>query len=323
MVLARVSKVANDERRVGEVGGDIGDHFPPDDERWRGASSALFLEHAGRLIAARGGKIANIAVTIADGTVFFAETSVTMEQKEKALNEKQGLVKNGIFVESIEATLEPDDADVRLVVALDVITGKKRWERLVDLSGCGGDKMCAAYHDGLLLFFGSFSNHDGGMFRDGSLRWRRITTLKADSGDMVWSRPLNYLRRPLIVGDRIIIEPRSCNVYTGEIDTRPHPITGQQVPWEFLRPGHSCSITSASPNAIFYRSYWHAIYDMVEDRGLSLFGGIRPGCWLSLISGNGLLISPEASSGCTCSFPVRSTFVMTNKKERRARGWTV
>jgi outer membrane protein assembly factor BamB len=271
----------------------------------------------------RGDRIANIAVTIGDGTIFLAEVSVTAEQAEEALNQKQELVKSGIFEESIEATLEPKDADVRLVVALDAATGEKRWEKLVDLTGCGGDKMCAAYHDGLLLFFGSFSNHDGGMFRDGSLRWRRITTLQADTGNMVWSRPLNYLRRPLIVGDRIIIEPRSCNVYTGEIETRPHPITGQQVPWEFLRPGHSCSITSASPNAIFYRSYWHAIYDMVEDRGLTLFGGIRPGCWLSLISANGLLISPEASSGCTCSFPLRSTFVMTNKKQRRTRGWTV
>jgi outer membrane protein assembly factor BamB len=271
----------------------------------------------------RGGRIANIAVTIGDGTIFLAEASVTDEQREEALNEKQELVRSGIYQESVEATLEPEDADVRLVIALDAATGKKRWEKLVDLTGCGGDKMGAAYHDGLLLFFGSFSNHDGGMFREGSLKWRRITTLRADTGDVVWSRPLNYLRRPLIVGDRIIIEPRSCNVHTGEIETRPHPITGQQVPWEFLRPGHSCSITSASPNALLYRSYWHAIYDLVEDRGLTLFGGIRPGCWLSLIAANGLLISPEASSGCTCSFPIRSTFVMTNKNPRRAREWTV
>jgi outer membrane protein assembly factor BamB len=271
----------------------------------------------------RGSEIANIAVTIGDGTIFLAEASVTDEQREEALNERQELINSGIYEESVEATLEPEDTDVRLVIALDAATGEKRWEKLVDLTGCGGDKMCAAYHDGLLLFFGSFSNHDGGLFRDGSLRWRRITTLQADTGDMVWSRPLNYLRRPLIVGDRIIVEPRSCNVHTGEIEMLPHPITGQQVPWEFLRPGHSCSITSASPNALFYRSYWHAIYDLVEDRGLTLFGGIRPGCWLSLIAANGLLISPEASSGCTCSFPIRSTFVMASKNPRRSREWTV
>lgn len=44
--------------------GDIGAHFPPSDPRWRGAASRVFLEHAARLIAARGGTIANIDVTI-------------------------------------------------------------------------------------------------------------------------------------------------------------------------------------------------------------------------------------------------------------------
>jgi outer membrane protein assembly factor BamB len=270
-----------------------------------------------------GDKIANIAVTIGDGTIFFAEASVTEEQKASALEEKQELVKRGIYEEGDEASLGPEDADVRLIVALDIATGKKLWERPLDLTGCGGDKVGAAYHDGLLLFFGCFSNHDGGLFRDGSLTWRRITTLKGKTGDVVWSRPLNYLRRPLIVGDTIIIEPRACDVHTGEIKMRSHPITGQQVPWEFLRPGHSCSITSASPNAIFYRSYCHAVYDLVEDRGLTLLGAIRPGCWLSLIAANGLFTSPEASSGCTCSFPLRSTFVMTHRNPKRQRDWTV
>ena len=45
-------------------------------------------------------------------------------------------------------------------------------------------------------------------------------------------------------GDTIIIEPRACTVRTGEIVTRAHPVTGEQVPWEFLRPGHTCGITA-------------------------------------------------------------------------------
>lgn len=44
--------------------GDIGSHFPPSDERWRGAASHLFLEHARDLIAARGGVIDHVDVTI-------------------------------------------------------------------------------------------------------------------------------------------------------------------------------------------------------------------------------------------------------------------
>jgi 2-C-methyl-D-erythritol 4-phosphate cytidylyltransferase/2-C-methyl-D-erythritol 2,4-cyclodiphosphate synthase len=39
-------------------------HFPPSDPQWRGAPSDKFLRHAGELIAAQGGEIVNLDVTI-------------------------------------------------------------------------------------------------------------------------------------------------------------------------------------------------------------------------------------------------------------------
>jgi len=47
---------------IGE--GDIGQHFPPSDERWRGAASWKFLDHAASLVAAKGGVINHVDVTI-------------------------------------------------------------------------------------------------------------------------------------------------------------------------------------------------------------------------------------------------------------------
>ncbi|MBF0168144.1 MAG: bifunctional 2-C-methyl-D-erythritol 4-phosphate cytidylyltransferase/2-C-methyl-D-erythritol 2,4-cyclodiphosphate synthase [Alphaproteobacteria bacterium] len=44
--------------------GDIGYHFPPSDPQWKGASSDRFLAHAASLVAARGGRIVNLDVTI-------------------------------------------------------------------------------------------------------------------------------------------------------------------------------------------------------------------------------------------------------------------
>ncbi|OYD85161.1 bifunctional 2-C-methyl-D-erythritol 4-phosphate cytidylyltransferase/2-C-methyl-D-erythritol 2,4-cyclodiphosphate synthase (plasmid) [Azospirillum brasilense] len=44
--------------------GDIGSHFPPSDPQWRGADSALFLQHAVEMVTARGGRIAHVDVTI-------------------------------------------------------------------------------------------------------------------------------------------------------------------------------------------------------------------------------------------------------------------
>jgi len=50
---------------LGAIGeGDIGDHFPPTDPQWRGASSDLFLVHAADLVRGRGGRIVNVDVTL-------------------------------------------------------------------------------------------------------------------------------------------------------------------------------------------------------------------------------------------------------------------
>jgi 2-C-methyl-D-erythritol 4-phosphate cytidylyltransferase / 2-C-methyl-D-erythritol 2,4-cyclodiphosphate synthase len=50
---------------LGSIGaGDIGSHFPPSDAQWRGASSDRFLDHARGLVAAKGGVIDFIDLTI-------------------------------------------------------------------------------------------------------------------------------------------------------------------------------------------------------------------------------------------------------------------
>ncbi|MGE0745323.1 MAG: bifunctional 2-C-methyl-D-erythritol 4-phosphate cytidylyltransferase/2-C-methyl-D-erythritol 2,4-cyclodiphosphate synthase [Rhodospirillales bacterium] len=50
---------------LGAIGdGDIGSHFPPTDPQWRGAASHRFLRHAADRVAARGGLIAHVDVTL-------------------------------------------------------------------------------------------------------------------------------------------------------------------------------------------------------------------------------------------------------------------
>lgn len=44
--------------------GDIGAHFPPSDPKWKGAPSHIFLAHAAERVRARGGRIANVDVTL-------------------------------------------------------------------------------------------------------------------------------------------------------------------------------------------------------------------------------------------------------------------
>lgn len=44
--------------------GDIGEHFPPSDPRWKGAASSLFLGHAAELLRAKGAIIDHMDCTI-------------------------------------------------------------------------------------------------------------------------------------------------------------------------------------------------------------------------------------------------------------------
>jgi len=44
--------------------GDIGSHFPPSDDKWKGAASDKFLKYAVDRVTARGGRIANLEVTL-------------------------------------------------------------------------------------------------------------------------------------------------------------------------------------------------------------------------------------------------------------------
>ena len=44
--------------------GDIGQHFPPSDDRWKGADSMAFLTHCNSLLAERGYVVGNADVTV-------------------------------------------------------------------------------------------------------------------------------------------------------------------------------------------------------------------------------------------------------------------
>jgi hypothetical protein len=36
------------------------------------------------------------------------------------------------------------------------------------------------------------------------------------------------------------------------------------------------------------------------------FGGVRPGCWINSLPVGGLVLVPDASAGCQCSYQNRS-----------------
>lgn len=65
--------------------GDIGDHFPPSDPQWSGASSDRFLRFAVERVVARGGRIANLDVAIVTEAPRIAEHRAAMRQAIAAI----------------------------------------------------------------------------------------------------------------------------------------------------------------------------------------------------------------------------------------------
>ncbi len=84
---------------LGAVGaGDIGDHFPPTDPKWKGAASDLFLRHAVDLITARSGAIVNVDVTL------ICESPKIKPHREAMRQRLAGLLNLGIDRVSVKAT---------------------------------------------------------------------------------------------------------------------------------------------------------------------------------------------------------------------------
>lgn len=306
--------------------GWLPDHEPsPTDDRMMISDSLFAYDvESGELLWHREGHhIPQISLTLGEGRFYFVDGNLSESEKAQASSERERQIGEGTYLPHDESNLAYEDRDFRRVVAVNARTGETEWTKVMDLSGAGGNKLGAAFKDGRLLFFGHYSNHDQTPFAEGKLSWRRITVLNANNGDLYWSKPLNYRRRPLIVNDTLFVEPRAASLTTGEIKMRQHPITGEEVEWEFLRPGHSCGVVTATPNNLFFRSYSAAIVNLEQDSGLQLFGGTRPGCWNSMIPANGLLTMQEASAGCTCSYSLRTTVTMKTKRQKGPGEWAV
>ena len=78
--------------------GDIGEHFPPSEERWKGADSSLFLAHAVGLLRARGAIIDHVDCTI------IAEAPKVGPHRENMRGRIAAIAGLGIDQVSIKAT---------------------------------------------------------------------------------------------------------------------------------------------------------------------------------------------------------------------------
>ncbi len=285
------------------------------------ATQKLLWRHQGQYIS-------HVTIAIGDGRVFFVDASLTPEQRDDLLNaDKTELVKlTGKERARAEERLKA--ADVRMATALDAKTGVKAWAQPVDVTDCseigaGGGSLTLIYHNGHLVLGGANANgHYWEQYLAGEFERRRLVVLDAEKGNKIWAKDANYKSRPTVINNEIIAEPWGYDLYTGAPKTRQHPLTGEETPWLFSRPGHHCGAISATAHLMFYRSKTTAFYNLDSDEGTEHFGGQRLGCWINTIPANGLVMVPEASAGCVCLFSIASTLVFEPREQSRMK-WGV
>jgi len=135
----------------------------------------------------------------------------------------------------------------------------------------------------------------------------------AASGRKLWERRNSPaqgddFRLPVIRDEWIIAEPQAYNLRTGEPRMVQDALTGQMRPWKFTR-AYGCGPIAGCRNMLFFRSGTAGFYDFATE-STSTFGGVRPGCSITMIPANGLMILPEGSSGCSCSYNFQTSLAL-------------
>jgi outer membrane protein assembly factor BamB len=294
------------------------------------ATDAIFAidtETAEHLWFYEGGSISHRTIAIGDDDVFFIDSTITSEERERLLREdKTALQKlTGDAREIAEDRMKKQDA--RTAVSLNARTGQRNWAVGVDVTDCseigiGGGKLTLMYQNGVLILCGANANgHYWKQFIAGDFKRRRLVALDAETGYSKWKIDGNYRHRPIIVGNRVIAEPWAYELDSGKQIMRPHPLTGQDVPWSMIRPGHHCGMVTGSSKMLLFRSGYTGFYNLENDEGTRHFAGHRLGCWINAIPANGLVMIPEASAGCVCQFSIASTIVLEPRAPRRP--WTL
>ncbi|MBL7134253.1 MAG: chitobiase/beta-hexosaminidase C-terminal domain-containing protein, partial [Phycisphaerae bacterium] len=66
----------------------------------------------------------------------------------------------------------------------------------------------------------------------------------------------------------------------------------------------------SAPGMLLFRSATLGYRDVLADRPTTDYGGIRPGCWINTIPAGGLVLMPDATTGCKCSYLNKATIAL-------------
>jgi len=222
--------------------------------------------------------IRNNAIAIGNGHVYLIDRPLSVYDRPDK-NKKQ--TKNGSEVK---------DAASGILLALNMKTGKESWRVKENIYGTM--LVLSEPHDALLMAF------QDTRFKLLSELGGKMAAFRASDGKPLWDVKALYASRPVLNGRTIYAQPGAWDLLTGEKK-------------DFqLERSYGCGILTGSRNLLAFRSATLGYRDLTTEAGTENYGGIRPGCWINAIPAGGLLLLPEASNRCTCSYLLKATIAL-------------
>ena len=231
--------------------------------------------------------IRNNAIAIADGRVYLIDRPLAPADRIAAPQP------NGKH----RPLLAPGDHIGGTLIALDARNGQVLWKNDQNI---WGTQLAVSSPAGVLLMYYQGVKHS--FFKLPSEIGGRLAGFATDSGECQWDREAVFKTRPVINDGVVYAEGGAWNLKTG-----------QDVPWEFRR-SYGCGQIAASRHLMLFRSATLGYLDLSRDVGTENFGGIRPSCWFNAIPAGGLVLVPDGSSQCACSYQMQAWLALQPRR---------
>jgi outer membrane protein assembly factor BamB len=190
------------------------------------------------------------------------------------------------------------------LLALDLVTGREAWSTGDDVFGTF--LSYSAQHD-ILLQAGSAATD-----RAPDEATKGMAAYRGADGHVLWKDLQRVVvGPPMLLGEKILTQRYAYSLRTGQPQTRPHPLTGQPVPWQFTR-NYGCNTAVGCRNLLTFRSAAAGYYDLARDGGTGNWGGFKSGCTSNLIPADGVLSAPDYTRTCTCPYHNQTSLALVH-----------
>ncbi|HLB74956.1 MAG TPA: PQQ-binding-like beta-propeller repeat protein, partial [Sedimentisphaerales bacterium] len=229
--------------------------------------------------------IRNNSITVGGGKVYFIDGPLAPGDRLDAAGKHEMPLK----MSSSRAGSEP----APILIALNADDGQVAWESSSDIYGTM--LALSTCYDILLMAY------QDTRFKLPSEIGGKMTAFRASDGERLWNIKARYASRPILNDRTIYAQPGAWDL-----------ITGRQKDFRFER-SYGCGIVAGSRNLLAFRSATIGYRGLQPGTETENYGGIRPGCWINTIPAAGLLLVPEASNRCVCSYLIKATIALQPK----------